>query len=218
MGMSSSMGSTRLPEEGEKIEVRCTCGKRYRVPASKAGGAVRCKSCKHRIKVPGEQQISMRTRQAILEELGIKPDAKETTGTYRCALCSAKLVGEDVKEAYGAEGLICALCRAQMGGSAIEEPSPAAGEEGKKKPKKELDTWVRQGSETGAIVRAGALGLLVLVGVAGFVNAIFAPALVVTILMAAAAGGVTAWQIHRGYKPAPKPDLLAKSRKGKPRS
>ena len=210
MSMSSSMGSTRLPEEGEKIEVRCKCGKRYRVPASKAGGQVRCKSCKMRIPIPGEQKISLRTRNAILDELGIKTeDQKPAEGTYRCALCQAKLVGEDVRGAYGSEGLICGLCRAQMGGGG-EAAAPAG--EGEKKKKKELDTWVRQGSSTAANARAAAYGALFFVGIACFVHSLFAPHPVVTGLIAAAVAGLGAWQIHKGYKPVDSP---AKSRAGK---
>lgn len=212
--MSSSMGSTRLPEEGEKIEVRCDCGKRYRVSASKAGGQVRCKGCKARIEVPGEPQISGRTAQAILDELGIKKEADpKAAGTYRCALCSAKLVGEDVREAYGSEGLICSLCRAQMGESGATAGAAAAGE-GEKKKKKELDTWVRQGSGSAALGRAVGVGALVFVGIGGFLHNLIRMHPALTVLVAGVLAGLAAWQIHKGYQPVVI-DNPAKSRAGK---
>lgn len=209
--MSSSMGSTRLPEEGEKIEVRCKCGKKYRVSASKAGQEVRCKACKMRIPVPGEQKISLRTRNAILDELGIKTeDQKPAEGTYRCALCQAKLVGEDVRDAYGSDGLICGLCREQMGGGAPSSGAPAG--EGEKKKKKELDTWVRQGSQKAALIRAAGYAALFFVGIACFTHSLFAPHPVVTFLVAAATAALGGWQIHKGYQPVDNP---AKSKSGK---
>ena len=68
---SLSSGTGRI--EPPKIEFECNCGKKYRVSATKAGKSVRCKRCRVKITVPGSMRISMRTRQAILEELGIDP-------------------------------------------------------------------------------------------------------------------------------------------------
>ena len=45
----SMSASTRL--DPPKIEFNCTCGKRYRVPADKAGKRVRCKNCRLKVRL-----------------------------------------------------------------------------------------------------------------------------------------------------------------------
>ena len=68
---TSSLESQSLPRVSTKVEVTCHgCDARYRVPSEKAGKRVRCRKCRAKITVPA-RDISMRTRNVILEELGI---------------------------------------------------------------------------------------------------------------------------------------------------
>jgi len=202
--------STRLPSVDDKIEFSCTCGKRYRVPSSKAGKKVRCKNCRLKVQVPGEAQISVRTRKAILEELGIDADESERghaeeASTYRCNLCSTKMTSDEASNGYGGGELVCATCRASFGGEPDAAEPGAEGEKKKKKKKKGLDDWSSQGTKEGAQRKAIAYGLLFFVGIAGFVQSIFAPGWLVTIAVAGAAAGLGARSVYKTYEPAPQP-------------
>lgn len=109
-----------------KIEFSCTCGKKYRVKAEKAGAKMRCKRCEKKIRVP-RAFVSGRSRAAILEELGIDPktaregyeaelarekDLEEAERlAYRCARCEAEIPGSELKDSYCEDGLLCSICR-----------------------------------------------------------------------------------------------------------
>lgn len=165
--LSSNTGRLTPP----KIEFRCTCGKRYRVPADKAGRKVRCKNCRLKVQVPGERQVSLRTRQAILEELGIDPEAAEHAYReekrlegYVCVVCDARIPEEALKAAYSTEGLVCEECRArQVQQRELGDPV----ENERKKKKKKLERWSSGVTPEEASKKARAYGALFLVGTAG---------------------------------------------------
>jgi DNA-directed RNA polymerase subunit RPC12/RpoP len=164
--MSAGSISERFTQP--KIEFACTCGKKYRVAANKAGKHVRCKNCRLRVQVPdGDTNISARTRTAILDELGINTEIKKTSTPkrYACSLCGAKI--KEVGSAYGEAGLVCALCRETMGGGAATEAAPSE-KKGKKKKKKQLDTWTRGVDPEAARNKALAYGGLFFLGTLGF--------------------------------------------------
>lgn len=198
--MSTSAESAR--HAPPKIEFSCTCGKRYRVPASKVGKKVRCRDCKLQVRVPGDPSISLRTRKAILDELGIDPDAaeqayeQEKVQGYVCTLCATRLTDDELPAAYGEEGLVCSSCRAAN----VEQRGEAAEDKKKKGRKVEAAT---QGSVEAAKTKAYAYGALFLVGTAGFVNAIFAPALAVSLGVGAAAALLGGRAIFKAYEPVP---------------
>ncbi|MCO5166963.1 MAG: zinc-ribbon domain-containing protein [Planctomycetes bacterium] len=201
--MSTSAESAR--RSPPKIEFACSCGKRYRVPASKAGKKVRCRACRLKTRVPGDAAISLRTRKAILDELGIDPDAaekayeQEQVQGYSCARCAASLTEEELPGAYGEEGLVCASCRA------AEVEQRGEHDEERKKKDKRLQTWSKQGSVDAAKKKAWAYSALFFAGTAGFVHSFFAPALVVSLgvgALVAAAGGRA---IFAAYEPTPEP-------------
>lgn len=188
-----------------KIEFSCSCGKRYRVAASKAGEEVRCKRCRLKVKVPGDPPgISLRTRKAILEELGIDAEAAERayeveqTQGYHCALCAAKIEESELPGAYGEAGLVCGTCRAAEVAERGEDDGT-----GKKKKAKQLDQWTTQGTVEGAKRKAWGMSALFLVGTAGFCANVLGLGwpIAATIGAVVAAGG---WQaIFRAYEPVP---------------
>ncbi len=123
-----------------KLEFACSCGKKYRVKASKAGARMRCKRCRIKLRVPSDPNVSMRSRAVILEELGIDPataasayaserkrskkrDA-DRSRSYRCTRCESKIAHDDLKPSYCADGLVCQLCRAER--AKAEAPAPRA--------------------------------------------------------------------------------------------
>lgn len=205
--MSTSAESARLTP---KIDFTCTCGKKYRVAASKAGKSFRCKKCRLKVTVPGDAAaVSLRTRKAILEELGIDAEAAEKAFTaeqervYSCALCAAKIPSDDVAGSYAGElGIVCAPCRAVV----AESKAPGAGEgEKKKKQKTQLSTWSTQGTPEQARRAAVAYGALFFAGVAGFVHSIFAPAPWVTLLAAGAVAALGGRSIYVSSLGRPEP-------------
>lgn len=154
-----SSGTGRFAQA--KIEVKCVCGKRYRVSHEKAGKRLRCKKCRSKIEVPGTSSdgaISMRSRKAILEELGIDADSaaqryeEEKSQSYSCSVCSCAIDPSQLKKSYGEAGLTCAGCRAD---SKKKEKS---------KSDNELETWTRKGSPEAARRQALTKGALILVG------------------------------------------------------
>ena len=165
-----SAGSTSQRFAQPKIEFACSCGKKYRVAASKAGKSVRCKNCRKKVKVPGEEggDITPSTRMAILDELGINTELKTAEAganeKYACSLCGAKI--KEVESAYAQAGLVCAMCRETMGGGAATEAP--ADDETKKKKKKQLKNWTRGADPTKARNKAIAYGGLFFVGTLGF--------------------------------------------------
>lgn len=199
--MSTSAESAR--RSPPKIEFSCSCGKRYRVPASKAGKKVRCRACKLKVRVPADEDgsISMRTRRAILDELGIDPDAaerayeEEKVKGYSCTLCGAKLADDELPAAYGEEGLVCSSCRA----ASVEQRGEAA-EQAKNK---RLEKWSKGGSVEGAKKKAYAYGALFFVGTAGLVNSVFAAPVAVSLGVGAAVAAVGARAIFKAYEPTP---------------
>jgi hypothetical protein len=216
------MESARLTPP--KLEVACKCGKRYRVGREKAGKRFRCKNCRLKVRIPEEDSggISLRTRRAILAEVGIDPETAEKEfesgkKNYRCTLCNLKLKGADFEGAYGPEGLVCSPCRETISPdqeSEVDE-TPSSSEPKKKKKKKELESWSTQGTERDAKIKAAGFGTLFLVGIGCFIHSIFSPAIPVTILVASAAAGLGAQQIYKGNLPDAQPAGKASERKAK---
>ncbi len=120
---------------GEKVVVTCYCGKKYRVSAKRIGTSFDCRLCARDVFVEQQENVSIRTRAAVLNELGIDLDAADETyqnerahstrrrrekveatvrvdpgSQYRCTEC-----GENVEEpgrAYTEDGLVCEDCQA----------------------------------------------------------------------------------------------------------
>jgi hypothetical protein len=167
--LSSNTGRLTPP----KIEVRCTCGKRYRVSAKKAGKKVRCKKCRAKIEVPGGD-ISMRTRKAILDEFGIDASAAEHAyeeekrlAGYVCVFCDKRIAEEDLKAAYGQHGLMCEECRvAQVQQRELGDPVENERKKQEKK-KKKLDKWASGSTPEEARRKATAYGALFFCGITG---------------------------------------------------
>ena len=199
----TSAESARRPASKAKIEFSCSCGKRYRVPASRAGKKVRCRDCGTKVSIPGDSNISLRTRKAILDELGIDADAAEQAyetkqqTSYVCTLCATKLAEEELSQAYGEEGLVCSSCRA----AAVEQRGENA-DEGKKQ-KKKLEKWSKEGSVEGAKKKAYAYSVLFFAGTAGFVHTFFAPMLVVSLGVGAVIAVLGGKAIFKAYEPVP---------------
>jgi DNA-directed RNA polymerase subunit RPC12/RpoP len=170
---SLSSGTGRL--DPPKIEFECTCGKKYRVKATKAGKTVRCKRCRIKLTVPGSMKISMRTRQAVLEELGIDPEQsakayeQEKEQGYRCSACDKKLVQDELRDAYGSEGLTCSDCRA----ADVDTRDAEYKKEEKKKEPKHLEEWtVNATTPEAARRKALGFGALFLIGTTGLLNTV----------------------------------------------
>jgi len=171
--MPSSLESQPLPKVSDKVEVTCPgCNARYRVPGKKAGKRVRCRKCRAKISVPS-RDISMRTRNVILDELGITHDDQPAYVPPTKAddeIDAAALFGMD------------------------HEPDDEASddESGKKKKKKrELESWVRREDPSKAKVKAGSIAGLVLLGGLGFARSVlflgWPAAVAVAVVLAAVA-------------------------------
>ena len=202
-GLSSGTGRLTPP----KIEIRCACGKCYRVPAKKAGKRFRCKNCRLKIRVPkNEADISVRSRKAILEEFGIKASAAEREYEvekergYTCSQCNAKLIEDQLAGAYQPNGLVCSDCQVaeinQRDSEAIVETEKE--KKKKKKEKKDLD-WSRRDSVASVKKKALAMGALFFVGIVGFIHTFFAPTLMITIPVA---GAIALFGGHSVFKAA----------------
>lgn len=189
-GLSSGTGRFAAP----KIEVKCRCGKRYRVNATKAGKRLRCKSCRSQLEVPGAEEkgaISMRSRKAILAEFGIDAEAAqeryqaEQEQTYACSVCSVEIGAAELKTSYGPAGLTCAGCqREQRSEKSAEDQA--------------LERWTRGGSPEAARRQALTKGALILVGTTcllQFFIPVWGAALVAGTL--AAAAGSKIYQLER---------------------
>ena len=142
-----------------KIDVTCTCGKKYRVSAKKAGKRVRCKKCRSKIQVPGaapDGAVSMRSRKAILAEFGIDPDSaeeryeEEQNQSYNCSVCACELNEAQLKNSYGEGGLTCSGCRSSEKREADSDNV--------------LDAWTKAGTPEAARRQALTKGTLILVG------------------------------------------------------
>jgi predicted SprT family Zn-dependent metalloprotease len=198
--MTTSAESARQNPVGDKIEFSCSCGKKYRVPASRAGKQVRCRNCRLKVRVPGDANISLRTRKAILGELGIDAEQAaqkfeaEQKKSYVCSLCAADIAEEELGASYGEDGLVCATCRA----AAVEQ----RGGEAQKKPKR-IEKWSRAGSVEAATKKSRAYGALFFLGTAGFVHSIFAAPVLVTLGVAGVVAAVGARAIFKAYEPQP---------------
>lgn len=200
---SLSSGTGRL--DPPKIEFECTCGKKYRVKATKAGKTVRCKRCRIKLTVPGSMKISMRTRQAILEELGIDPEQSakayqhEKEQGYRCSGCDRKLVDDELRAAYGSEGLTCSDCRVAEVGTRDAEYKK---EEKKKKEPKHLEEWTTNATTPEAARRkALSYGALFLIGTTGLLNTVGmlfgGPGFGTALAIGLAAAGIGARSIYK---------------------
>lgn len=199
--MTASAESARQPRADDKIEFACSCGKKYRVPASRAGKQVRCRNCRVKVRVPGrEANISLRTRKAILGELGIDADEaeqkfeEEQKKSYVCSLCATHIAESELSAAYSADGIVCTSCRAAAVEQRGEDPE-------KKKKAQRIEKWSREGSVEGAKKKAWAYGALFFLGTAGFVHSIFAAPVVVTIGVAAVLASVGGRAIFKAYEP-----------------
>ncbi len=189
--LSSGTGRLNPP----KIVVKCECGKRYRVPATKAGKKVRCKVCKQKLEIPGlpvtrDNAISFRTRKAILAEFGINAsgaerqyEEKKKLEGYVCTHCADDIPEDDLKAAYCEEGLVCEPCRL----AALTEREFGCPEENARKARLESDTvrWARGKNVKAAEIKAASLGALFFFGIAGFVHTFLAPSLLITLPVAA---------------------------------
>ncbi len=160
-----------------KITFACSCGKRYKVPATKAGKRVRCKGCRLKITVPSDGQISMRTRKAILSELGIDPDAakhayeeQKRLDGYVCGMCSKRIPEADLKAAYMKGGLACEDCRAAQVVQR-EFGDPVENERKKRAKEKKLDRWSGKNADE-AGMKAKGLGALFFFGLLGFLTTV----------------------------------------------
>jgi len=185
-----SSGTGRFAQA--KIEVKCVCGKRYRVSHEKAGKRLRCKKCRSKIDVPGASSdgaISMRSRKAILEELGIDADSaeqryeEEKSQTYTCSVCSCDIDPSQLKKSYGPAGLTCAGCR-----------SDEKKEKGTKSDNA-LDSWSRKGTPEAARRQALTKGALILVGTTCLLQ--FALPIWGAALAAAVLAGAASSQIYK---------------------
>lgn len=192
--LSSGTGRITPP----KIVIICECGKRYRVPVTKAGKRVRCKVCRLKIEVPGspgapaqDGAISFRTRKAILGEFGIDAEAaekqyaeKKKIEGYLCAHCAEAISEDELKAAYCEEGLVCESCRvAAVQQREFGDPVENAR---KKRLANEKVEWARRKDEGRASKKAWALSALFFFGTAGFVHTFFAPAALITVGVAGA--------------------------------
>ncbi len=119
----------RNKRPGEKIVVDCTCGKKYRVGSHRAGTSFECRQCGRDVNV-ARYEVSVRTRQAILAEIGLKDldqakevyegeraesvrrraEARGKRPTYHCIECGEKI--SDPSAAYRPEGIVCEDCQA----------------------------------------------------------------------------------------------------------
>lgn len=202
MALTSETGRYAQP----KISFSCSCGKKYRVAASKAGKKVRCKGCRIKVTVPGgDRQISMRSRKAILAELGIDAEAAERAyeaekeSGYRCTVCDAKLADDQLKDAYGEAGLTCSDCRAAQ----IAERGADYKQDGEKKKKdKKLDKWTT--ARSAEEVRKKALGYAALffAGTAGLASSVFGLGALGTV-------GVASAVAYVGYRTVFKAEYVA---------
>ena len=166
-----SAGNTSQRFAQPKIEFACSCGKKYRVSAEKAGKYIRCKSCRMRLQVPGDDDrgITASTRLAILDELGINTDlkqAEEAAQKYACSLCGAKI--KELESSYAQAGLVCAMCRETMGGGVATEAPEDSEKKKKKKKKKQLGQWTRGVDPAQARKKAYAYSALFFIGTLGF--------------------------------------------------
>ena len=200
--MTTSAESARQPAADDKIEFACSCGKKYRVPASRAGKQVRCRNCRLKVRVPGDAAISLRTRKAILGELGIDADQaaqrfeEEQKRSYVCSLCATDIVESELATSYSEDGIVCTTCRAAAVEQRGEDPD-------KKKKAKRIEKWSREGSVEGAKKKAWAYGALFFLGTAGFVHSIFAAHVAVTLGVALVLASVGGRAIFKAYEPVP---------------
>lgn len=166
-----STSSARLPVH--KVLVECTCGKKYRVPALKAGKKITCKKCGEKVRVPRETNVSERSRGNILASLGIDPVAageaykaevarREGKKTYRCMRCEGEIGANELKGAYVQGELVCPGCRA------TDEVADRKAERAKEAQKEAAKALVTDYRDPIAARRAAlGYGVLFFVGIAG---------------------------------------------------
>lgn len=172
----SSTSSARVP--AAKIEISCDCGKRYRVPARKAGKKITCKACGESVRIPKPKKpdVSQRSRQQILAELGIDPMAAEEaykaevarrtkkSKAYHCTRCSQELVESELKGAYVEGELVCSSCRASA--EVSDRKAEREAEEKKRKGPAAVELTTAPDPQK-ALAAALGYGALFLVGIAG---------------------------------------------------
>lgn len=116
-----------------KFEVRCECGRGYRVPAKYAGRKMDCRSCGQVLVLRRRSNSTVR----LLASIGVDAEssaaryqaeaereaARERGRSYRCSDCSARITRAEVRDAYVKGELLCVACRS----GAVElrrSPSP----------------------------------------------------------------------------------------------
>jgi hypothetical protein len=196
LGAASGLGVIERPPA--KIEVRCGCGKRYRVAAKKAGRSFRCKSCSARVKVEARpESLSSNEAKLILEELGIDAAVREDyQEAVTCFFCAAKLNTSELECLDEGENPVCFTCRASAADATVSE----RGDEPKsKRPKnyKELDRWNRARPVSEARWRAGGLAALSLVGVTGFGVSVLGLGLVSALFLATVAASLGGHHVYQ---------------------
>jgi hypothetical protein len=173
------MGPPRERETmSEKIRILCGCGKRYGVPAAKAGKRIRCKECGANHRVPGPHALAETERDSILRELGIDPDeakrgyeaeklrvsSADTQRIYHCVKCMTSLESSgELAGAYVKGDLLCAGCR----DSGEVEQRTRAAEEKKDDDRRALVIATHKRDPVAALGHAVGHGALVFLGFFG---------------------------------------------------
>jgi len=180
-GLSSGTGRFARP----KIQFSCSCGKKYRVSPTKAGKRIRCKNCRLKVRVPGSQSISIRSRKAILAEFGIDAERAEREFQaerergYACASCGGKLADDELRAAYGQDGLVCSGCRAAR----VEQRAEPPGE--KQRKAKKLERWTSAPNAAAVRTKAAGYAALFCLGSAGFAHTVLGLGAVGVLVVAA---------------------------------
>jgi predicted metal-binding protein len=200
-----SISSARLP--APKIDVTCTCGKRYRVPAKKAGKTLVCKSCKGKIRIAREAGLSERSRGTILAELGIDAIAAEQAykdeveqrsvkRVYRCTRCAGEIASDEIKGAYVAGELVCPGCRASD--LVADRKAEREAEEKKARGGKAAVELITDGRDArNALFRALSYGTVFFIGTTGPLWAIFSVGFLKAFVLGALVAALGAAAVYR---------------------
>jgi len=191
-GFTVSSGSWQAFASGRistKIEVACTCGKRYKVPRAKAGKVLRCGRCRTKLRVP-DDALTSNDCQEILSELGIDPaQAREEYETEKkaslaCFYCAARLIADELAALEEAEQPVCFTCKAGVVGQRGEAAPGAEPEEEERGPS--TAALVRRTTPEQAHRKSIALGALLLCGIGGPLHVVFGLSLLLALPLAAA--------------------------------
>ncbi len=102
--MSAAPGSRRYAPE--KLRVACSCGKRYRVPARRAGSKLSCKACGAKVRIPWMRSPVVETR-------------------YTCLHCKRAIASTELAGSYLRDEIVCRPCQTKA--RALAAPSEPAG-------------------------------------------------------------------------------------------